>query len=197
MGHGSYEFGKPIPVRSGSRYCSDLSDVTDKSGRPFRKNFVPTRNQCSLLRTTSGVRCSTKTTDAFLQNRKHTSDRRCSTTDRVIVSIPEPEREIAMTLDTSNLRDRRTEEQKETHTVLLGGFDKVLSGWRCNEPHCDSWAFWACRPEDEAVVREHVERRTDLVHVYEKTYQWIRKKSTEAQVSIYPVTEEHGYLEET
>ena len=63
-----------------------------------------------------------------------------------------------------NYDDDRTSEEKRTHTVLLGGRDRCLSGWGLAGGGA-SWAFWACRPEDTDVVLAWVLRRTDLYDV--------------------------------
>lgn len=81
---------------------------------------------------------------------------------------------------TPDIHDSRSEEEQETHTVLVGGVDKCLSGWGEAEGR-RSVAFWACRPEDQEQVKTWVEgrsdieggayfqRRSDLIHVYAVT----------------------------
>ena len=98
---------------------------------------------------------------------------------------------------TRHLRDDRTEAQKETHTVLVGGFDKFLSGWRCwdGTKREDSFAFWACRPEDEDVVTSWVTARSEFRNVKRRRYDWCYEKAKEADVHIYLVDEGHRYLQ--
>jgi len=62
------------------------------------------------------------------------------------------------------IEDDRTDEQRKTHTILVGGTDRCLSGWGKAEGG-KSYAFWACLPEHEKAVTEWVERRSDLARV--------------------------------
>ena len=64
------------------------------------------------------------------------------------------------------LEDNRTEEQKKTHTWLVVGTDKFLSGWGGAEGGL-SYAAWACKPEDRRSVLDWVERRSDMLRVRE------------------------------
>jgi hypothetical protein len=47
-----------------------------------------------------------------------------------------------------NIRDERTDEQKQTHTVLVVGTCRVLSHTRNFSPG-PSYAAWACKPEHQ------------------------------------------------
>jgi len=45
------------------------------------------------------------------------------------------------------IQDDRTNEQKKTHSCLIGGTDRFMSGWGRAE-NGKSYAFWSCRPDD-------------------------------------------------
>lgn len=60
-----------------------------------------------------------------------------------------------------NYDDDRTSDEKRTHTALLGGRDRAMSGWGLAGGGA-SWAFWACRPEDTDAVLAWVRQRRDL-----------------------------------
>jgi hypothetical protein len=60
--------------------------------------------------------------------------------------------------------DDRTEEQFQTHTQLVGGHDRFMSGWG-GARGGKSYAAWACRPEDFDRVWLWVNRRKDLKNV--------------------------------
>lgn len=62
------------------------------------------------------------------------------------------------------LQDNRTDEQKRTHTLLIGGTDTFLSGWGKADGG-PSFAFWACRPEHANPVESWVRGRGDLQRV--------------------------------
>ena len=105
-------------------------------------------------------------------------------------------------------KDDRTETERETHTVLIGGKDKFMStfgpcdpkngNWR--NPAPDSYAFWACTPEMAERVYMHVSDRSEIItgkltkgfpqHFLN------RIKRKEALVHIYVVTEDHRYTDE-
>ena len=62
------------------------------------------------------------------------------------------------------VRDDRTEEQKRTHHILWGGTDRFMSGWGEAEGGA-SYAFWACKPEDERECERTIRSRPDLARV--------------------------------
>ena len=95
------------------------------------------------------------------------------------------------------LRDDRSEDQKESHSVLVGGYDKFLSGWRCwdGTDRQDSYAFWACQPENKEVVEAWVTARPEFRNVKQRRYEWCYEKAKSADVHIYLVDEGHRYLE--
>lgn len=87
------------------------------------------------------------------------------------------------------LKDDRTEEQKKTHCVLWGGTDRVLSGWGHAEGR-QSFAFWACRPEDEHKVEGWVRRRGDIKRVRQVMSDY--RGNGSALVHIYVVDDKHS-----
>lgn len=87
-------------------------------------------------------------------------------------------------------KDDRTEEQRRALTVLVGGKDTYLSGWGRAEGG-DSWALWACRPEDEEAVRRWVQSRGDIPRVTQHEPANIRRTAGVVHVHIYVADEEH------
>ena len=65
-------------------------------------------------------------------------------------------------------QDDRTAAQLETHTWLVVGTDKFMSGWG-EARGGTSVAAWACLPEDRKEVLEWVERRNDMKRVRESS----------------------------
>ena len=65
---------------------------------------------------------------------------------------------------TPEIEDRRTPEQRVTHTVIVMGVDIPMSGWG-KATGGDSIAAWACRPEDRDRVEAWVRGRRDIVRV--------------------------------
>jgi hypothetical protein len=93
------------------------------------------------------------------------------------------------------LNDRRSDDEKKTHTCLVGGKDSFMSGWGHeydNEPP-ESWAFWACTPDLEDTVEEWVQSRDEFSKVKVRTEKWIDEKSKDARISIHVVTPSHRY----
>ena len=60
--------------------------------------------------------------------------------------------------------DDRTEEQKQTHPYLIGGTDSFMSGWGGAEGG-NSYAFWACTPEDWTWCNRMVNEREEMKRV--------------------------------
>lgn len=60
--------------------------------------------------------------------------------------------------------DRRTEEVLSTPHVIVMMTDRTLSGWgrAGNSP---SYAGWACKPEDQYMVKAEVQSRGDAKNV--------------------------------
>lgn len=62
------------------------------------------------------------------------------------------------------IQDDRTPAQRLTHTLLVVGTDKGMSGWGKAEGGV-SLAAWACRPEHVNAVESTVEQRGDMSRV--------------------------------
>lgn len=61
-------------------------------------------------------------------------------------------------------QDDRTDEQRQTHTVLVVGTDRFLSGWG-KAKNGTSYAAWACQPEHAETVERWVRARGDQQRV--------------------------------
>ena len=62
--------------------------------------------------------------------------------------------------------DDRTPEQMQTHTWLVIGTDSFMSGWG-KASFGNSYAAWACTPEDRRACLGWVESRSDMKRVRE------------------------------
>ena len=91
------------------------------------------------------------------------------------------------------LKDDRTEETAQTHTVIIGGRDRFLSGWRCNDGRA-SYAFWACLPEDAETVQSWIDGRSDIVHAKRRNIYRIRELAKNSDVHVYVVADNHPSL---
>jgi hypothetical protein len=89
--------------------------------------------------------------------------------------------------------DDRTESTTQSHTVLIGGRDRYLSGWRCNDGRA-SYAYWACRPEDADAVSAWVAGRSDLTSVRRRGERFVRGLSQNSDVHVYVVADTHQSL---
>lgn len=89
------------------------------------------------------------------------------------------------------LEDDRSDGQKKTHTTLVVGTDRVMSGWGLAQGG-RSYAAWACLPEDEAHVLQWVESRSDMTRVRVVYGAW-RPKGT-GHAHIYVVHSDHSAL---
>ena len=65
---------------------------------------------------------------------------------------------------TPEIEDRRSPEQRVTHTTIVMGVDIHMSGWG-KATGGNSVAAWACRPEDLERVEVWVRSRRDLERV--------------------------------
>jgi hypothetical protein len=104
------------------------------------------------------------------------------------------------------MKDDRTKEQKKTHTWLVIGTDKFLSGWGGAQGGA-SVAVWACKPEDRKKVLSWVHSRTDMLRVRETSeenwtvdgkkqgFKRYRPKGNVAHCHIYVVKSGHPALE--
>lgn len=86
------------------------------------------------------------------------------------------------------MEDDRTEAEKQSHCCLVGGTDSFLSGWGKAEGG-KSYAFWACKPDDEWRVLRWVEKRGDIkrIRIVGKGY----NPSGNGHCHIYVVAENH------
>ena len=91
------------------------------------------------------------------------------------------------------LKDDRSEETAQTHTVIIGGRDEFLSGWRCNAFR-ESYAYWACRPEDANAVSAWVAGRSDMTSVRRRGERFIRSLSQGSDVHVYVISDNHPSL---
>lgn len=66
------------------------------------------------------------------------------------------------------IQDDRTPEQRKTHTWLVIGTDRCLSGWGKARGGA-SIAAWACDPNDRDKVLRWVESRSDMKRVRESS----------------------------
>ena len=62
------------------------------------------------------------------------------------------------------LVDDRTEDQKETHTLIVMMTDSFMSGWG-EAAGGPSYAGWACKPENVRRMEERIEGRSDAKRV--------------------------------
>ena len=91
----------------------------------------------------------------------------------------------------ATVQDRRTPDQKNTHTRIVQGVDRALSGWG-GATGGTSIAAWACRPEDRARVEAWVRNRRDLERV--TVTEGTRVPAGCAHYSLYVVHTEHTAL---
>jgi len=79
--------------------------------------------------------------------------------------------------------DDRTDEQRETHTVYVGG--RNINGGE------SSYVFWACRPEHIDAVEHWIRKHCgDIVGIYRPRY----NLPFPGQCHTYVVTEDHPAL---
>jgi len=91
------------------------------------------------------------------------------------------------------LKDDRNEATAQSHTVLIGGRDRCLSHWACNDGRA-SYAYWACRPEDADAVSAWVAGRSDLTSVRRRGERFIQQLSQGSDVHVYVVSSTHPSL---
>jgi hypothetical protein len=91
--------------------------------------------------------------------------------------------------------DDRTDEQRQTHSVLIVGDDGFMTRWG---HHCGmvgrsgkSRAAWACKPEDADTVERWVRGRGDLKRVRRAVRAYAKKGD---HVHIYVVDDDHPSL---
>lgn len=86
-------------------------------------------------------------------------------------------------------QDDRTEEQRWTHTVLVGGRDRCMSGWG-KARGGSSWAFWACEPDAADAVERWVKSRGDI----ERIGRDLPGRRSRGHCHTYVVTNDHPAL---
>jgi len=94
------------------------------------------------------------------------------------------------------IHDDRTPEQTETHTTIIGGYDRFMSGWGRAEGGA-SYAFWSCKDQDAESVARWVRSRGDISRIRSfrcrGTHQAMRKIKFK-QCHIYVIKEKHPAL---
>lgn len=96
------------------------------------------------------------------------------------------------------IKDRRTDEQKATLTTLVVMHDVAMSGWG-QAKDGDSYAAWACKPEDKKrvtwwVVRYKVGGTRSSVFT-PRNADWAPPGAHD-HLSIYPVHPGHSALKD-
>ena len=91
----------------------------------------------------------------------------------------------------ATIQDRRTDEEKSTHTIIIQGTDTVLSGWG-GAANGTSVAAWACRPEHRDVVEAWVRGRKEMKRVTVGNKPRVSPRC--AHYSLYVVDEGHPAL---
>ena len=86
--------------------------------------------------------------------------------------------------------DDRTPEQKQSHTWIVKGRDKCLSGWGGAEGG-SSYAGWACKPDDVDQVEQWVRSRGDIQRVFVCTPGYHLSGGKNDHYHIYVVNENH------
>ena len=94
------------------------------------------------------------------------------------------------------MTDDRTSAERATHTILVGGTDRFMSGWG-KAAGGNSFAFWACVPDNERAVRQWVESRRDIMRfrvLYSPPGRPYRPSGNCVHCHIYTVHEAHNAL---
>lgn len=86
------------------------------------------------------------------------------------------------------IQDRRTPQEHTTHTVIVRGIDRGMSGWGLAAGGT-SVAAWACRPQDLDRVEAWVRNRRDLDRV--TVTDRVRVPRGCAHYSLYVVHDDH------
>lgn len=89
-------------------------------------------------------------------------------------------------------KDDRTDDQQNTHTVIIAGRDKFMSRWAQRIGAGGSTAAWACTPKNARAVIDWVDAREDMTYVRETTERALTR--VKGLVHIYVVEEGHPAL---
>jgi hypothetical protein len=92
------------------------------------------------------------------------------------------------------IQDDRTEDQKLTHTHLVIGTDRFMSGWGKAQGGV-SYAAWACRPEHRDKVLSWMVSRSDQSRIREAYSKNYRPKGI-GHTHIYVVNQSHNALKQ-
>lgn len=92
----------------------------------------------------------------------------------------------------TTIQDDRTDAERATHTWLVIGTDRWMSGWGGARGGA-SYAAWACRPEDRREVLAWVEGRGDMTRVREAMEPYKPGRGC-VHLHVYVVDDEHPAL---
>lgn len=96
------------------------------------------------------------------------------------------------------IKDRRTDQERGTHTVLIVGTDRMMSGWGEAEG-MTSYAAWAVNPLTHSVERvfDAVSSRSDMsrVRIVSDSPDNPYRPGPNVHLSIYVVDGKHPYGE--
>lgn len=92
------------------------------------------------------------------------------------------------------IEDRRTEEDKTTHTCFVVAYDKFMSGWGKTQGG-SSYVTWACKPEHLCKVEDWVCGRGDMAGIFTTDdEEKFPRLGNYDHLSIYVVEENHPSL---
>ncbi len=90
------------------------------------------------------------------------------------------------------IQDDRTDEQKDSHYILVVGTDKFMSGWGQAEGG-KSYAAWACDLNNWHIVKSWVNNRGDMQRVRVIHAHGYNPRG-KGHLHIYVVDEKHNSL---
>lgn len=90
-------------------------------------------------------------------------------------------------------KDERTEAEKSTHAVLIGGLDTFMSGWGPVEGGT-SYAYWACTGHDKSMVMAWVDSRDEIIRSELDTILGTEANESPEHCHIYVVRAGHRAL---
>jgi hypothetical protein len=89
--------------------------------------------------------------------------------------------------------DRRTDEERETHPLLVVAHDKFLSGWGLASGG-RSLCAWACREDDVDAVESWVRGRSEMRRVRVLDFTYRPRLGPRDHWSVYVVRDGHPAL---